>query len=100
MRGKYSQTVTTAYMVNQKWWDNYSGANLPSDKFVLYDPDGYDSYGYDVNDMDRAGNFENDYAHNDALDYESTSDDDYNYRYDSAYADWGFDGTKPVRRTK
>lgn len=95
MRGKYSPTVTAAYMRDQKWWYKYSGADLPSETYVQYDPEGFDSYGYNKDDVDRAGNHEYVYMMNDApLD----SDDDYNWAYDSALDDWGFDGTKPFRR--
>jgi hypothetical protein len=94
MRGKYSPTVTRAYMKDQEWWTKYAYANVSGDEFVQYDPEGYDSYGYDKNDMDRAGNNEFDYIHNDG-DY--NLDQDYNNAYDQADREWGFDGVKPVR---
>jgi hypothetical protein len=93
MRGKYSPTVTAAYMKDQKWWDKYSGNDKP-DVYNQYDPEGYDSYGYDKNDVDRAGNPECAYYSNDG-DYDR--DEDYNIAYDTAYDEWGFDGVKPVR---
>jgi hypothetical protein len=92
MRGKYSPTVTAAYMKDQKWWDKYSGNNNP-DVYNQYDPEGYDSYGYDKNDVDRAGNQECAYYSNDAW----AEDEDYNIAYDTAYESWGFDGVKPVK---
>lgn len=95
MRGKYSPTVSAAYMSDQEWWYKYSGANLPSETYVQFDPEGYDSYGYDKNDVDRAGNHESNYYHNDA---DQSSGEDYNFAYDAALDDWGFDGTKPVLR--
>ena len=94
MRGKYSPTVTAAYMRDQEWWTKYAYAGVTGDEFVQYDPEGYDSYGYDKNDMDRAGNNEYDYIHNDG-DYDR--DEDYNNAYDAASEDWGFDGVKPVK---
>jgi hypothetical protein len=92
MRGKYSPTVTAAYMKDQEWWHKYS---REAEAWTLYDPEGFDSYGYDKNDVDRAGNEESEYYHNDG-DYDL--DEDYNWKYDSALSDWGFDGVKPVRR--
>lgn len=97
MRGKYSPTVSTAYMRNQKWWDNYAHAGKTSDEFVQYDPEGFDSYGYNKDDIDRAGNHENDYMHNNG-DY--NRDEDFNNEYDDASDDWGFDGTKPTKRSE
>jgi hypothetical protein len=88
MRGKYSPTVTAAYMADQEWHDKFKSPDEPN-----YDPEGFDSYGYDVNDVDRAGNHESDYYHNDG-DYDL--DQDFNWAYDAAYDAWGFDGTKPV----
>ena len=91
MRGKYSPTVTRAYLVDKYWWNNYAGET--DSMWVPYDPEGYDSYGYNENGVDRAGNDEFDYGHNDAP---HGSDWDYNHRYDDTAAAWCFDGTKPV----
>lgn len=93
MRGKYSPTVTAAYMKDQGWWYKYSGADLPSIEYIAYDPEGFDSYGYDANDVDRAGNNESDYYSNDG-DYDLGQD--YNNAYDYVSDAWGFDGVKPV----
>lgn len=92
MRGKYSPTVSRAYMHDQDWWRKYTG----EDEFTYnqYDPEGYDSYGYDKDDVDRAGNHESDYYGNDAW----AEDEDYNIAYDTAYDEWIFDGVKPVRK--
>ena len=78
MRGNYSPTVSAAYMCTPYWFDWYSQGER-------YDPDGFDSYGYDDDGMDRAGNHELTYAIGDV-----------NHAYDQALDDWGFDGTKPV----
>lgn len=83
MRGKYSPTVEAAYKANQYWWKKYAGQ-------CLYDPEGFDCYGYDMNDIDRAGHAEHVY-------YESDEFGE-NWRYNQALEDWGFDGVKPVRR--
>ena len=88
MRGKYSPTVSKAYCVDKNWWVKYSQGNS-------YDPDGYDQYGYNQDDVDRAGNQEHEYYHNDA----SWDEDlDYNNLYDNALDAWSFDGVKPVRK--
>lgn len=86
-RGKYSPTVFAAYRRDQDWFSKYSqGQN--------FDPEGYDSYGYNQDCQDRAGNDELDYLRNDA---DRDTDDDYNILYDDALDLWGFDGVKPVR---
>ena len=87
-RGKYSPTVKAAYAGDQEWFTKYRDQNS------LYDPDGFDSYGYNAADMDRAGYHENDYLSSDAPDF---SDEDYNWAYDNTFDAWGFDGVKPVR---
>ena len=94
-RGKYSPTVTAAYMKNQEWWYKYSGADQPTESYVQYDPDGFDSYGYDKDDIDRAGNNEFDYMSNDG---DFDFGEDYNDAYDQASSEWGFNGEKPVPR--
>jgi hypothetical protein len=87
-RGKYSPTVNAAYAADQEWHTRLA-------QNQQYDPDGYDSYGYDRNDVDRAGNNEFDYLSND-LGWES--DDDINWAYNDAHAEWTFDGQRPVKR--
>jgi hypothetical protein len=89
MRGKYSPTVTAAYMADQHWWSLYAAK---CKEWTQYDPEGYDSYGYNVNGEDRAGNQEYVYYENNA----NWDGGDYNWRYDQALDEWGFDGTKPV----
>lgn len=88
-RGKYSPTVNDAYRRDQNWFTKYSQGQA-------YDPEGYDSYGYDINDQDRAGNNEFDYLHNDA---DWDLDLDFNRLYDDALDQWTFDGVKPVQRS-
>lgn len=83
MRGKYSPTVVEAYRRDQRWHEKYIAG--PG---VVYDPEGYDSYGYDVNDVDRAGNNE--------CAYYSDDYDGENWAYNDALEVWGFDGVKPV----
>ena len=94
MRGKYSPTVSRAYMADQEWWTKYAYAGYSGDEFVQYDPEGYDSYGYNKDDVDRAGNNEYDYMRNDSAHPEYA---DYNIAYDDADRTWGFDGVKPVK---
>lgn len=92
MRGKYSPTVTAAYMADQEWWHKYS---REAEEFTNYDPEGYDSYGYDVNDKDRAGNWECSYYENNNPDRDG---EDYNWAYNAVLEEWRFDGVKPVRK--
>ena len=47
MRGKYSPTVTAAYMADQKWHQKF----MAVDGF-LYDPEGFDSYGYNEDNVE------------------------------------------------
>lgn len=89
MRGKYSPTVSNAYQCDQSWFGRYSNGNQ-------YDPEGFDSYGYDENDVDRAGNNELDYIYDD-LNYADEFAGGENFLYNAALEVWGFDGTKPVR---
>lgn len=91
-RGKYSPTVSAAYAADQGWWQKY---RVEGETYQAYDPEGYDSYGYNEDCIDRAGNHENDYLHNDG-DYDL--DEDYNDAYNDAYRSWTFDGVKPVRK--
>ena len=95
MRGKYSPTVSQAYQADQDWWRKYAFARQPGDNWIQYDPEGYDSYGYDTNDVDRAGNSEYEYYSNDCPHPEHA---DYNIKYDVVYDEWIFDGVKPVRK--
>jgi hypothetical protein len=91
MRGKYSPTVSRAYQRDQEWHRKFMS---PDD---IYDPDGYDSYGYNQDDVDRAGNHENEYyCNDDDADGVFSSG---NHAYDQAYDDWGFDGVKPVKNS-
>ena len=92
MRGKYSPTVSRAYMKDQDWWYKYRVSS--DESYAAYDPEGYDSYGYNKDDVDRAGNHEHDYYRNDCA---HPGYADYNMAYDDADSDWGFDGTKPVK---
>jgi len=95
-RGKYSPTVNAAYQANQNWWNDYAyaGKHNRDRVYVQYDADGFDSYGYNKDNEDRAGYHENDYLSSDAPDF---SDEDYNWAYDNTFDAWGFDGVKPVR---
>ena len=93
MRGKYSPTVSYAYTMDQRWWDKYSGQT--DTVWNQYDPEGYDSYGYNAEDMDRAGNYEHEYYSNDEGD---GIWDGENWAYNRALDEWSFDGVKPVKK--
>ena len=98
-RGKYSPTVTAAYQAKLAWWRKYAYSTQRNlDDFVEYDPEGFDSYGYNADGRDRAGYTENDYLHNDAADL--GFDYDYNRTYDVVSDDWGFNGFKPIKTSE
>jgi len=94
MRGKYSPTVSVAYRKDQEWFINYCFHEINSSEYAQYDPEGYDAYGYNKDDVDRAGNKEHHYYHNDLSD--DGLDGDCNYLFEDLEGEWGFDGTKPV----
>lgn len=89
MRGKYSPTVSEAYIQDQNWHARLRGDN------PVYDVDGYDSYGYNKDDVDRAGNHESAYYADDIV---CSVWGPCNFAYDTASAAWGFDGVRPVVR--
>lgn len=68
--GKYSPTVSRAYQKNQKWWEDNGGNTERKDHDSWYDNDGFDSYGYNKDDIDRAGNTESDYICDYDVDYD------------------------------
>lgn len=90
MRGKYSPTVSAAYMADQDWH-----SKLMAPDQCVYDVDGFDSYGYDKDDVDRAGNHEHHYYPNDTQDDEGAGT---NFKYDDAAEAWGYDGVRPTHR--
>jgi hypothetical protein len=67
MLGKYSPTVSMAYFKSQSWWK-------PADEMAFYDAEGFDQYGYNKDDVDRAGFKENAYYGDTDL-YEDTASD-------------------------
>lgn len=87
-RGKYSPTVQAAYAQDKDWHAKFAQGEQ-------YDPEGFDSYGYNKTDVDRAGNNEFDYL---ATDGDWDADEDYNAAFDRALDEWGFDGQKPCLR--
>lgn len=87
-RGKYSPTVQAAYSQDKEWHAKFAQGEQ-------YDPEGFDSYGYDRDDIDRAGNNEFDYLANDG---DWDAGEDYNTAFNSALDEWGFDGQKPCLR--
>ena len=83
--GKYSPTVSSSYAADQNWWEkNGGGYDNGIDPNSDNDDDGYDRYGYDANDTDRAGHQENDYL----LNY-SEYDGQYTYHlYEDVSSEW------------
>lgn len=82
MRGKYSPTVSAAYRYDQDWFEKYAGD-------AWYDREGFDAYGYNSEEIDRAGNHEHDYYPDD--EYEGR-----NFKYEYALDNTIFDGEKPI----
>jgi hypothetical protein len=85
--GKYSPTVSFSYMKDQKWFEKNggdfgNGVNPDS----IYDNDGFDSYGYNSENIDRAGIHENDYMR-----FYTVLDDELEYTlYNDTYGEWCF----------
>ncbi len=69
--GKYSPTVSTTYAKDQDWFvkngGEYGNGKNPESQ---YDDDGFDLYGYNDKDIDRAGVKESSYMTSYNLDYE------------------------------
>jgi hypothetical protein len=78
--GKYSPTVSYAYSVDKDWWEKNGGGTVD----VNFDKDGYDSYGYDQFDRDRAGNYEDEYL----FDGEWIDGELVYKLYQDTYAEW------------
>ncbi len=78
--GKYSPTVTNSYKIDQDWWER-NGGGYGNGKYpeLDYDDDGFDSYGYSDNEVDRAGLTEYEYL---------DSDDGYYDIYDRVSDEW------------
>ena len=92
--GKYSPTVSSAYAKDQGWWERNGGEDpVNKDKpYAIYcfDRDGYDSYGYNIDGIDRAGNAEDDYLG--AGEWVGDDNEEYvNTLYEEAEGDWGVD---------
>lgn len=60
---KYSPTVNGWYAKTQGWWKKNGGDSEGPN--LLYDKDGYDSYGYNAQGVDRAGKTDHDYESSD-----------------------------------
>jgi hypothetical protein len=84
MLGKYSPTVDFAYYKNQDWFEKYSNNNI-------YDPEGYDSYGYNKDGVDRAGNKELDYTQVCKCCGQTAP------LYMDIVEQWSYDGIKPIK---
>lgn len=63
--GKYSPTVSGWYSRNQQWFKE-----VPPEQncgLVGYDAQGYDRYGYNTEDVDRAGHHEFEYLQSEEI---------------------------------
>lgn len=84
--GKYSPTVSFSYGKDQDWFKkNGGGFGNGNNPHSDLDNDGYDSYGYNENEVDRAGNSEMDYLA--SVDYENFNDP-YYYLFENTQSDW------------
>ena len=92
--GKYSPTVYSAYMHDQKWWEKNGGESNRGDHGFFYDIDGYDQYGYNKAGVDRAGYTEEDYLT--SISYVGVY---IAYTlYDNVFFEWGIDKNgKPAK---
>lgn len=85
--GKYSPTVSNAYNEHPLWFVKYAKGNQ-------YDPEGYDSYGYNAQNVDRAGYREDQYSY---WGFSAVDEPNGPARYDAVLAEWQFDGFKPTK---
>lgn len=86
--GKYSPTVTAAYMKDQEWH-----RKLQSEE-DWHDDEGYDSYGYHKEtELDRAGFSEWDYLGSG----EWIGEEYCHPLLEDVYSEWGFDGVRPKK---
>jgi hypothetical protein len=102
--GKYSPTVTAAYMADRDWWEKNGGGEGDD---CNYDVDGYDRYGYNAEDVDRSGHTELDYlsSYVDAL---RNGDDEYpsdgagliSHLAEDILSEWFFKDGKLAMRSK
>ncbi len=83
--GKYSPTVSAAYANDQEWWDNNGGNDMAKIIF-LYDDDGYDSYGYNSEGVDRAGYTEDEYLG--VTEWDPKTEEHNHTLYDMVYDQW------------
>lgn len=83
--GKYSPTVSYSYSKDKEWFKkNGGGFGNGKDPQSDFDNDGFDSYGYDKNEVDRAGNEESSYLN--SVDYEF--ENAYYYLFENVSKDW------------
>jgi len=81
--GKYSPTVSDCYSKDQDWFrKNTTGEDS------WYDDDGFDSYGYDRDDKDRAGIYENDYIVGEWINEGTESEEYVHELYSRVYREW------------
>lgn len=79
--GKYSPTVSGWYQKNKNWFKEV--APEQNNGLVGYDKDGYDHYGYNKDDVDRAGVKEFEYLQGEEI------GDEYVYvLYNRVYEEW------------
>ncbi len=95
--GKYSPTVSTSYSQDQAWYEkNGGGYGNGKDPESDYDDDGYDAYGYNADDRDRAGHHENDYPASFQWDGES----EYYPLYEAVQSEWSGRNILSMRKAR
>ena len=97
--GKYSPTISAAYLYKATWWEkNGGGVTADGLDYNTYDKDGYDSYGYNSDGYDRAGYTEDDYISDGKWVRYDDNNDDYVYElYEQMHSEWGYKDGKPHR---
>lgn len=87
--GKYSPTVSLSYAICKEWWElNGGGFGNGKNPLSDYDDDGYDSYGYNQKDIDRAGHNELDYMTGELIE-DGDGNENYVHRlYDDVSMEW------------
>jgi hypothetical protein len=89
MNYKFSPTVSKAYKKDFTWFDRYSNGQF-------YDPEGYDKYGYNAEDKDRAGYKKTDYnVGRDKNNQTFIIKNGFNFLYEKIEKEFEFDDTQP-----
>lgn len=58
---QYSPTVANLYATDSQWWSKNGGGRMVNDRPSVYDNEGYNYLGYNIDGKDRAGKTQIDY---------------------------------------